>query len=116
MVRLSLFGLVKRVCRPARSRRRAAVRPSFRPRLQVLEDRTVPATVSWSNPAGGDWSVASNWSTGTLPGPNDDVVIDSPISGATITRGSGSTDSIHSLTVHGNALTFANGSLSIAAD
>jgi hypothetical protein len=82
----------------------------------VLEDRTVPATVSWSNPAGGDWSVASNWSTGTLPGPNDDVVIDSPISGATITRGSGSTDSIHSLTVHGNALTFANGSLSIAAD
>jgi hypothetical protein len=116
MIQLFLFDLVKRVCRPARSRRRPAVRPSCRPRLQVLEDRTVPTTVLWTNPAGGDWSVASNWSTGTLPGPNDDVVIDSPISGATITRGSGATDSIHSLTVHGNALTFTNGSLSIAAD
>jgi hypothetical protein len=69
--------------------------------LQVLEDRAVPATVFWINPAGGDWSVASNWNTGTLPGANDDVVIGSPISGATITHGTGA-DTIHSLHIHDN--------------
>ncbi len=33
------------------------------------------ATVSWINPAGGDWSVSTKWSAATLPGPADNVVI-----------------------------------------
>src|SRR5262249_5285964 len=85
-----------------------------RPRLQVLEDRTLPATVFWTNPAGGDWSAASNWSTGILPGPSDDVVIGSPISGATITHSTGS-DAIRSLHIHDNAFRLSGGSLSLAA-
>ena len=39
----------------------------------------VAATVSWVG-ASGDWNIATNWSTGALPGPADDVVIDPGIS------------------------------------
>ena len=34
---------------------------SFRPRLEILEDQWVPATITWNNPQGGDWATASNW-------------------------------------------------------
>jgi hypothetical protein len=36
------------------------------------------ATISWTNPAGGDWDVASNWSTDTVPTSSDDVTISAP--------------------------------------
>jgi len=35
------------------------------------------ATVSWIG-GSGDWNTTANWSTGALPGPDDDVVIDRP--------------------------------------
>jgi Bacterial Ig-like domain/Bacterial Ig domain/LVIVD repeat len=38
----------------------------------------------WVNPAGGFWDDPSNWEDGTLPGPDDNVVIDVP-GNATIT-------------------------------
>jgi len=41
--------------RPARQPR---VLP-FQPRLEGLEERTLPATVLWTNASGGDWSTAS---------------------------------------------------------
>ena len=40
------------------------------------------ATVTWMNPAGGDWDTPSNWSTFALPGPGDDVVVNTLNAGA----------------------------------
>src|SRR5262249_2403255 len=70
--------------RPSKARRG---RKLFRPRLEVLEDRTVPNAVSWIN-GSGSWSDASHWldaTTGTnhVPGTLDDAVID--VSGVTVT-------------------------------
>jgi hypothetical protein len=88
----------------SRSRRRADRRKvcSRRPRLEILEDRTLPSTVSWINPAGGDWSNPANWSTGQLPGANDDVVIKVP-SNVTVTHASPTaSDTVHSLVTTAN--------------
>ena len=52
-------------------------------------------SVSWVNPAGGFWDDPANWSSGQLPGPNDDVVIDVP-GNVTITHRQGN-DTIKSL-------------------
>jgi hypothetical protein len=41
----------------------------------VLEDRTTPATITWTNPAGGAWNDANNWDLGRTPLPDDNVVI-----------------------------------------
>jgi hypothetical protein len=86
--------------RPSQRRRCLNRGPAvyFRPRLEELETRTAPATVTWTNAAGGTWETASNWSTGALPGPADDVVISGLNFGAVVTHASDNT-SIHSLTV-----------------
>jgi hypothetical protein len=63
--------------------------------MEGLEDRTLPATVTWTNPLGGNWSTASNWSTGKVPTILDDVIINQP-GGVTITH-SGGNDLVHSL-------------------
>jgi len=46
-------------------------------RLLRLEERAVPATVFWDG-GGNDlaWTNALNWSSDTIPGPNDDVFLD----------------------------------------
>src|SRR5262245_3979522 len=91
-----------------RSRRR------HRPLVERLEDRTVPAAVSWDGGAGTlNWNDAANWDTNALPTATDDVVIDVPASAITVTHGSGTT-SIHSLTCQ-ESLTLSGGSFSIAA-
>src|SRR6266404_3053353 len=79
----------------SRKTRRSALVDSFRrnltPRLEILEDRCVPANISWDG--GGvnfDWNNANNWSTDQLPGPADDVTID--VAGeVTIVHASGTT-------------------------
>jgi hypothetical protein len=38
----------------------------YRPRLELLEDRRVPA-VTWINPTSGFWDDGANWSTGNAP-------------------------------------------------
>src|SRR3989442_5392066 len=43
----------------------------------LFDENTVAATVSWVG-GSGDWNLAANWSTGALPGPDDDVLIDQP--------------------------------------
>jgi hypothetical protein len=84
---------------------------AFRPRLEVLEDRTLPAQVFWTNPAGGDWSLGSNWSSGFKPTANDDVVID--VAGnVTVTHSTGN-DAIHSL-LSNDAFVLSGGSLDLA--
>lgn len=53
------------------------------------------ATVSWIG-GSGDWNTTANWSTGNLPGTNDDVVIGAGTS-VTVTHSSG-THTVKSLT------------------
>ena len=46
--------------------------------LSIVVRSVGAGTISWTNPAGGNWSTGSNWSTGVAPGGTDDVVIDLP--------------------------------------
>ncbi|MFO0815076.1 MAG: SdrD B-like domain-containing protein [Gemmatales bacterium] len=80
--------------------------------VELLEDRTVPALVSWTG-AGGDfdWNNAANWG-GTLPGAADDVVIDQ--AGITINHSAGSDDSINSLVTQ-SSVAVSGGSLLVAS-
>ncbi len=94
-------------------------RSVFRPRLQLLEDRTQPSTLTWINPAGGDWNTAANWQeqgTGInrVPGAADDAVIDLGANDFTVTHSSGN-DTVHSLTDRA-AFTLSGGSLEVVAD
>lgn len=79
--------------------------------LESLEDRTVPSTVTWINPSGGDWDTPTNWSTGQVPGAGDDAVIN--YLGITITHDQGISDSVYSIQsqaaieISGGSLTFA---------
>jgi hypothetical protein len=86
----------------------------FRPHLEVLEDRTLPAQVFWTNAAGGDWDTASNWSTGATPGSADDVIIDVP-SGVTVTHSQNIADTVQSLVSQAN-LAVSFGSLTVTSD
>lgn len=47
-----------------RKSRKQAIRPSFRPRLEVLEDRVTPATYTWNGSVSTAWNNGSNWSAG----------------------------------------------------
>jgi len=72
----------------------------------------VAATVSWATDNNGYWDVASNWSTGSVPGADDVVVIDRAGANPTVTLRSGaqsikSLDSRESLVMSGGSLTLA---------
>lgn len=74
---------------------------------------TPPLTpVTWTGPAIGSWHEAGNWSTGQVPGPFNDVVIDAA-AGTVVTYSQGSS-SVHSLTSH-NDLTLSGGQLALGA-
>jgi hypothetical protein len=66
-------------------------------------------TVTWIA-GNGDWSTASDWSGGQLPGPGDDVVIPS---GVTVTHSTG-TDTIHQISDTGTVI-LSGGTLNIDA-
>lgn len=71
----SIRRLARWVMRVSRDSRAAHGRDGkFRPQLEVLEGRTLPATVTWIGSTG-DWAVAGNWDGGALPGAADDVLI-----------------------------------------
>jgi RHS repeat-associated protein len=71
------------------------------------------APVTWTNPAGGDWSTPSDWSSKALPGPNDDVVINDLNPGASVTHSQNVTDTIHSLTAAA-PITLSEGELNLS--
>jgi hypothetical protein len=93
-----------------RGRRRGG--RSYRPTLEALEGRVLPAAVTWINPAGGDWDTAANWSTGALPTAADDVHINTL--GLTITHSLGNTDRVRSL-VSKSAISISAGTLALAS-
>ena len=70
-------------------------------RLDVLEDRIAPATVTWNNAAGGDWDTVSNWTDNLgvhrVPGASDNAVIGSLNSGASVTHTTNASDSVMSI-------------------
>jgi hypothetical protein len=82
--------------------------------VELLEERLAPAIVSWNVDADGLWSVAGNWSTGTVPGAADDVYLDRPAGKFTITHDAGdfAVKSIHAAT---DALVVAGGTFTINA-
>ena len=87
---------------PARDR--AGVRAAAagrRARVEPLEGRRLFAAVSWVNPAGGSFTAASNWNTGQVPGPGDDVSI--TLDGTyRVDLNAGNTRSVRSLTLGGS--------------
>ncbi|HUY34127.1 MAG TPA: DUF4214 domain-containing protein [Pirellulales bacterium] len=85
-------------------------------RLQRLENRLCLSSVAWINPSGGNWDVAANWSTGSVPGSGDDVDINTAAA-ATITIQLFDVETVHSLTTAGNdTLSITGGSLTVAAN
>jgi fibronectin-binding autotransporter adhesin len=106
-----MLRLVSQSFRRGRRAARRAPAPRSRPRVEALEDRTLPATVTWISSVSGAWDVGSNWSTGKKPGAADDVVISS--SSITVTHSTG-TDAVHSVTSNGT-LELSGGTLSLSA-
>ena len=94
-------------------------RRGFRPAVSRLEDRTLLATMLWTNAAGGDWDVASNWVNAAdptdqhVPIASDDAQIN--LSGITVTHSSPASDSVNSLTISASdaTLNISNGSLAL---
>ncbi|HET7670097.1 MAG TPA: LEPR-XLL domain-containing protein, partial [Burkholderiales bacterium] len=110
-MRTAFAGLRRRA--PSALRRRA-VFESLEPRILLSVDPlTFAPTVTWSSNASGFWDVASNWSTGVVPGINDNVLIDKP-GNLTITVRSG-TQSVNSLLIT-EGLVVSGGTLAVAAE
>jgi hypothetical protein len=112
----------RRIMKPMTARRRAARDAGrlFRPHLERMENRTLLATMLWSNSEGGDWDTASNWvnsgnpSDHHVPTSSDDAEIN--VAGITVTHASDDSDSVDSLSVAaGTTLSLSSGTLSIAA-
>jgi fibronectin-binding autotransporter adhesin len=57
----------------------AGKRPAFSPvKLEYLEDRNAPATLTWTGTAGPNWSAAGNWTGGGVPSAvNNDLIFNS---------------------------------------
>jgi hypothetical protein len=92
---------------------RAPFRHRNRPRIEALESRELLATIDWISATSGNWNLGTNWSSGQVPGPNDDVVIDVSGSTPTVILDSGG-QSIHSLTAQ-DPLMLSGGSLTVAS-
>jgi hypothetical protein len=96
--------------RPTGRRRRARKAENYRPEVLDLENRTLPSTITWLRPVGGDWDTAANWAGGRVPLSNQDAVI--PFAGITVTHATSAADSVGSLTSEA-ALDISAGSLTI---
>jgi hypothetical protein len=68
---------------------------SRRPGLEALEDRCVPATLTWVGPAGGTWSTAANWYPAAVPNSSSSLQFGTTFGGTT----NSSTDDMPSLSI-----------------
>ena len=59
-------GLNPAKAKRSRSARRPRVSRAWRPCLERLEDRVVPATVTWMG-GSGNWDAGANWAGGSVP-------------------------------------------------
>src|SRR5271157_2888988 len=72
------------------------------PSCERMEDRILLASMLWTNAAGGDWDLASNWVNSAnstdhhVPVSSDDAAIN--LSGITVTHTSSNSDAVNSLT------------------
>ena len=82
--------------------------------FEMLEHRRLLATDNWISVSSGSWDVASNWSTGKVPGATDDVVINVPGASPTVTIGS-NVESVASITT-ADPLVISGGGLTVTAD
>lgn len=103
----------KTYCRPSKPQRRLT--------LENLEGRLVLSAVDWIGPSNGSWDVASNWSTGVVPGFGDDVTIDTAAaqtvsiqSGDNITIGSLTTGASDTLSMTGGSLIVTSGASTLS--
>ncbi len=99
-------ALFNRDTRPKKKRSAIAARAT----VSRLEHRLLLA-VTWINPSGGDWDTPANWSTDALPGPGDDVMINT--AGITITHTANVVDTVKSLT-NDAGVTLSGGSLIVS--
>lgn len=90
-------------------------RSTVRLALEPLEDRIAPAAVSWTNPNGGDWDTAGNWSSGQVPGSQDDVTIPVLTAGAVVTHSRANSDSVNSITSSA-PITLSAGTLAVTGN
>ena len=105
--------IAPRVLRQQRSRRNVRMARLSSPSLETLERRLVLSSVSWTNPNGGDWNTASNWSSDAIPTAADDVTISIGVSNP-ITHDAANADAVNSVTSD-NPIVLSAGTLSIAA-
>src|SRR4051794_11603495 len=75
---------------------------ALRPRLELMEDRTLLATMLWAISTDGDWNVVNNWvnsansSDHHVPTSSDNAQIN--VTGITVTHSSSTSDAARSLT------------------
>ena len=110
-------GLLPAQIRRSRSSTRSA--KGARPRVESLEDRLAPATVTWNIAGSGSWNVANNWSPARVPTSTDTAVINT-VSAATITITAGeqvlsvTTASTDTLSITGGGLTVTSGTSTLS--
>src|SRR5438270_12577567 len=90
MARNWWLKLVRLGSKPPRGERRPRVkqRRALKPWADLLEDRSVPAIVTWTGKGDGvSWGDGGNWdgAGGAAPGPADNAQIASAFAGTTIT-------------------------------
>ncbi|HEY3787500.1 MAG TPA: hypothetical protein VGL71_01540, partial [Urbifossiella sp.] len=99
-IKRNLFG---KLFQPRKTPVRRAA-PSIRPHIERIEERVVPATITWNTtaaPTGGDWDTAANWNGGVIPSATDDAVISLTSSG-TVNHFQSNSDVVRTLTTNSN--------------
>ena len=83
--------------------------------VELMEQRLLLSTVDWNTDASGFWDVASNWSTGHVPGPGDDVVFNRAGASPTVTIRT-AVQTVNSLTDADPLVINNGGGLTLATD